>query len=244
MSHQRAARIAAVRIAAIAARTLARRIAVPILVLGLAVAACRPPSPSPDQNGAAPASTGTARAELVLGCISIQAAECRLVAERIVASLPVGRGDPFAIEIQAFPCDIPNAPCPKSLAVRTGKAVVEFLDGGEPLDLTLQGPPERPFIARQDALYLGLSNPSSARVNGAGPFEFEIGHCGLLHVIDFDGSFWLPTGQVDGDSPTIVNSEAGTMRLIGANLAEFRGRSGFTVQLARFPGPKHFWGCD
>ena len=34
------------------------------------------------------------------------------------------------------------------------------------------------------------------------------------------------------------------MRLIAPNLAEFRGDSGFTVQLARFPGPKHFWGCD
>ena len=194
--------------------------------------------------GATTSGTEPARAELVVGCISIQAAECRFVAEQIVRVLPANRGDPFAIEIQAYPCEIPNAPCPQSLAVRTGKAVVEFLDGAEPLELTLKGPPESPVIARQDAMYLALTTPSSPRVNGAGPFDYEMGHCGLLHVIDFDGSFWLPTGQVDGEHPTINNAEAGTMRLIGPNLAEFRGQSGFTVQLARFPGPKHFWGCD
>ena len=79
---------------------------------------------------------------------------------------------------------------------------------------------------------------------GAGPFPFDVGHCGITHVIDFDGSFWVPIGQVDGDHPTIINAERGSMRLLGPNLAEFRGDSGFTVQLARFPGPKHFWGCD
>ena len=63
-------------------------------------------------------------------------------------------------------------------------------------------------------------------------------------MIDFDGSFWLPVGQVDGTSPTIINSESGTMRLLGPNLAQFTGTTGFTVHLARFPGPKHFWGCD
>jgi hypothetical protein len=54
----------------------------------------------------------------------------------------------------------------------------------------------------------------------------------------------VPIGQVDGDHPTIINAESGSMRLLNPNLAEFRGDSGFTVQLARFPGPKHFWGCD
>ena len=66
----------------------------------------------------------------------------------------------------------------------------------------------------------------------------------MSHVIDFDGSFWVPVGQVDGDHATINNAEAGAMRFLAPNRIEFRGDGGFTVQLARFPGPKHFWGCD
>ena len=211
----------------------------------LTLAACQTTAPTPTPSSQPSAGPSEApRQELVVGCISIQAAECRFVADQIVKSLPRGRGAPFAVEIQLYMCELENAPCPPSLDARRGKAVVEFLDEGEPLELTLRGPPESPFIAKQDAFYLGLTNPSSARVNGVGPFEYEMGHCGVLHVIDFDGSFWLPVGQVDGDSPTIVNAESGTMRLLGPSLAEFRGDSGFTVQLARFPGPKHFWGCD
>ncbi|HUQ44638.1 MAG TPA: hypothetical protein VM451_09565 [Candidatus Limnocylindria bacterium] len=135
-------------------------------------------------------------------------------------------------------------PCPKTLGARVRKAVVEFLDGGEPIDLSLHGPPQAPFIEPQDAFYLGLTQPSSPRANGLGPFALDVGHCGISHVIDFDGSFWVPVGQVDGDHATLINSESGTIRILQPNLAEFRGRSGFTVRLARFPGPKHFWGCD
>ena len=228
------------------------------------LAACGSTAPSPPATGAAatgpatgtsapaatePVATLTAtpeapRQELVVGCISIDDAECRFLAQAIVAGLPAERGGPFAVEIQLYPCENQNAPCPRSLSARVGKAVVEFTDGEEPLDLSLKGPPLVPTIEPQDAFYLGLANPSSPRVVGPGPFPFDIGHCGISHVIDFDGSFWLPIGPVDGDHPTIVNAESGSIRLIGANLAEFRGASGFTVQLARFPGPKHFWGCD
>ena len=221
---------------------------------GTSVASPRAASGAPaaaTAGASAPASlpgpTATAEAprqELVVGCISVDDAECRFLAQQIVAALPAARGPAFAVEIQLFACENPDAPCPRSLAARTGKAVVEFLDQEEPLELSLLGPPLTPEITPQDAFYLGLSHPSSPRVAGAGPFPYEIGHCGLSHVIDFDGSYWLPVGPVDGDHPTIFNAEAGQMRLIGPSLAEFRGDSGFVVQLARFPGPKHFWGCD
>lgn len=193
---------------------------------------------------ASPAATEVARQDLVVGCIGIQAAECRFVAEQIVSSLPKGRGAPFAVEVQAYQCENAAVPCPESLVARTGRALVEFLDEGEPIELSLMGPPERLSIALQDAFYLGLTSPSSPRVEGVGPFEYEMGHCGILHVIDFDGSFWLPVGHVDGSHTTVNNSEKGTMRVLGPSVAEFRGESGFTVRLARFPGPKHFWGCD
>jgi hypothetical protein len=196
-------------------------------------------SPSPQVSP-----TAAAREPLVVGCLSVDDAECQLLARQIVAVLPPDRGPAFAVEIQLFPCENAAAPCPRSLAARAGKAVAEFFDGGEPLDYSLKGPPLAPEIAPQDAFYLGLTNPTSTRVGGPGPFPFDLGHCGVTHVIDFDGSFWVPIGQVDGDHPTIINAESGSMRLVGPDLAEFRGDSGFTVQLARFPGPKHFWGCD
>jgi hypothetical protein len=66
----------------------------------------------------------------------------------------------------------------------------------------------------------------------------------LLWHVDFDGSFWLPIGEADGDAPPMINSDTGQMRLLGPNLAEYRNDDGFVVTLARFPGPKHLWLCD
>lgn len=240
------------------------RHAVRALLLGLvvvALAACgtsvaSTPPTTPTGSGGAPSTAApvstvvptptpeTPPRELVVGCMSVEEAECRFLVLQIVPTLPAERGQAFAVEIQLYQCENPNAPCPKSLSARIGKAVIEFLDGEEPIELSLKGPPLSPEMTPQDAFYLGLSHPSSPRVVGGGPFPYEMGHCGVTHVIDFDGSYWLPIGQVDGDHPTIINAESGSMRLIGPQLAEFRGDSNFTVQLARFPGPKHFWGCD
>ena len=36
----------------------------------------------------------------------------------------------------------------------------------------------------------------------------------------------------------------GQMLLLAPALAQYQGAGGFTAQLARFPGPKHFWLCD
>ena len=230
-------------------------------VFAAALAACAtsvttsPPSTT-GPSGAIPATAVPATAsapattdplppqELVLGCLSISDAECRFLAQHVLDVLPPERGRPFAIEIQLHKCENPDIPCPQTLDARQGKAVVEFTDGDEPIDLFLQGPSLAPQIEPIDTFYLGLSQPSSERVVGAGPFPYDMGHCGVTHVVDFDGSYWVPIGQVDGDHPTIINAESGSMRLLNPSLAEFRGDSGFTVQLARFPGPKHFWGCD
>ena len=65
-----------------------------------------------------------------------------------------------------------------------------------------------------------------------------------MPVVDFDGSFWVPVGQVDGEAPGIINSESGQMRLLGPNLAEYSGTKGFSMNLARWPGPKRFFLCD
>jgi hypothetical protein len=234
-----------------------------VLALGLAACGTTPGSAVPttaatggaeagsaSSTPAAPAATATATAEtappreLVLGCLSITDAECRFLAQQVLATLPAERGAPFSIQIQLYQCENPDVPCPQTLDVRQGKAVVEFTDGEMPIDLSLGWPSLAPTIAPIDTFYLGLSHPSSPRVVGGGPFPYDMGHCGLTHVIDFDGSYWVPVGQVDGDHPTVINAESGSMLLINPNLAEFHGDSGFMVQLARFPGPKHFWGCD
>ncbi len=180
---------------------------------------------------------------MVVGCGSIEAAECRFVAEQIGAGLPAFRGRPFTIEITLFGCEN-QAACPKTLAFRDGMAVVEYADGGDPIQLTLHGPPEQPQIAVDaNTAWSGLIQPSSPRVLGPGPVPFEVGHCGLSHVIDFDGSFWVPVGQFDGDASVVINSEPGQMALVGPNLAVYQGAAGFSVQLARFPGAKHFFLC-
>jgi len=188
--------------------------------------------------------TGPGPNAIVIGCASIEAAECQFVVEQIVAGLPAARGRPFSIEVSLYGCENPDA-CPKTLAVRDGVALVDYADGGDPIQLTLKGPPQQPQIAiAANMAWSGLIQPASQRVGGPGPFPFEVGHCGLSHVIDFDGSFWVPVGQLDGDASVVINSESGQMLLLGPNLAVYQGAKGFSAQLARFPGAKRFWLCD
>jgi hypothetical protein len=73
---------------------------------------------------------------------------------------------------------------------------------------------------------------------------FTLGHCGLLHVVDFDGSFWVPVGQLDLEEPANINSSEGQMQLVGPNRALFASGGRVIATLARFPGPKQFWLCD
>lgn len=179
---------------------------------------------------------------MVLGCLSIEPDECAFVAEQVRAELPPARGVPFTIQVQLFGCP-DGEPCPRTLAARDGIVTVEYADRAEPITASVAGPPDAPRFGQQDLGWLGISQPASARVQGTGPFPFDMGHCGLTWKVDFDGSFWVPIGQVDGDDSAIVGNAGGQIRLLGSNHAEFRGDRGFVAQLARFPGPKHIWGC-
>ena len=179
---------------------------------------------------------------MVLGCLSIEPDECAFVAEQVRAELPPARGVPFTIQVQLFGCP-DGEPCPRTLAARDGIVTVEYADRAEPITASVAGPPDAPRFGQQDLGWLGISQPASARVQGTGPFPFDMGHCGLTWKVDFDGSFWVPIGQVDGDDSAIVGNASGQIRLLGSNHAEFRGDRGFVAQLARFPGPKHIWGC-
>lgn len=206
------------------------------MLVGLASTCSPSPSSSPPGEEAAPAGP-------VLGCLSIEQAECEFVAQQVAAALPAARGVPFAIIVQLNGCP-KVAPCARTLGVREGGGVTaEYVDGGEPVQLSIKGPPQAPRFDEADMSWSGLQQPSSLRVAGVGPFPFTLGHCGLVWQVDFDGSFWVPIGQVDGDAPEIINSDSGEMRLLGPNLAEYRNAAGFTATLARFPGPKHVWLC-
>jgi hypothetical protein len=176
----------------------------------------------------------------VLGCISIEPAECQSVVDLVIERLPEERGTPFAILVNLYGC---GAPCAKSLDARQGAVTVEYADGGEPIEATVHGPADAPVFGEIETAWSGLIEPTSAHVVGLGPFAHDLGHCGLLWQVDFDASFWLPVGQVDGDAADLVNAGSGEMALLGPNFAQYGADSGFTVQLARFPGPKHVFLC-
>lgn len=171
-------------------------------------------------------------------------AECRRVAARIVEALPPERGAPFAIEIHLFRCADDSPACAKSLLARRGRAIVEYPNGGEPMAFSLAGTPAAPLIELDESTWSGPIQPSSPRAGGPGPFLFDSGHCGLLHMVDFDGSFWVPVGEVPGDGQALGNQERGTITLVGPNLAEYNGTAPFEVRLARFPGAKQVFLCD
>jgi hypothetical protein len=207
------------------------------MFIGIAVglAGCMPSASTvPSVGEAAPPA-------FVVGCLSIEQAECEFVAEQVKAVLPGDRGAPFAIQINLYGC--PNdGPCPRSLAVRDGTVTAEYLDGRDPIALSVAGPPQAPRFGPLEMGWSGLLEPSSPRVDGAGPFPFDVGHCGLAWQVDFDGSFWLLVGQVDGDASPIINNDSGRIRLLAPNLAEYRNGD-FVANLARFPGPKHVFLC-
>jgi hypothetical protein len=216
------------------------------LVIAAALAACQPTDPSPSPTlpvGSPTPSEAAPDPEVILGCVSIEAAECQFVLEQILAVLPEPRGAPATVQVVLAGCANPGV-CPRTLAIRDGQAVVEYIDGDDPIQLALQGPAQAPQIAEVEGFWSDLIQPGTPPIGGFAPVAFEIGHCGLSHVVDFDGAFWVPVGQVDGDAPGFRNAESGQIRLVGPNLAEYQGPDGFRVSLARFPGPKHFFMCD
>jgi hypothetical protein len=209
-----------------------------LLVATLVAAAACDPNPSASPATGEPA----AAPQFILGCLSIEAAECAFVAQKALVLIPAGRPDPFAIEIELFGCGGP-APCAKTLAARQGQLTIEIADGGEPIQVGLAGTPEAPQFQVAAPAWSGLIQPTSKRAGGPGPFPFEVGHCGLTWQVDFDGSFWVPVGQLDGDAAVVINQERGQIRLLAPNLAEYRNANRFIAQLARFPGPKHVFLC-
>lgn len=211
---------------------------VALALAGVVLSACGPTSTTP-----APTSADVSVvAGVVIGCLSFEQTECEDVAAQILRVIPVGRGVPFSMVLQLNDCQDAEA-CPKSLLARDGQGTVEFSDGAEPIVLSLAGPPAAARLQPIDAAWSGLQQPQSLRVVGRGPFQFQLGHCGLTWQVDFDGSFWVPVGQIDGGHPAIINADTGQMLLLGPTLAVYSDSSGFTAELQRFPGQKRVFLC-
>lgn len=61
------------------------------------------------------------------------------------------------------------------------------------------------------------------------PSPYEVGHCGLIHVVEFDGSFWdvdPPTLTDDENSHFGINSDMGTVTLVNRDVAIYRSSPG------------------
>jgi hypothetical protein len=198
------------------------------------VGACTPtasPTPEP-QPPAAPQ---------IVACVGLPDGQCNAIAVRVKAILPAARGLPARIEIVRASCDGP--PCvPGDIA---GQATAEWVDGGNPVTVSFMGAAAALRLdVVEGATWSGVVTPRSARVAPGAAVPFTLGHCGLLHVVDFDGSFWVVIGQLDPDAPEVLNAVEGQMRLVAPNRAQFSSGGKLIATLARWVGPKHFWLCD
>jgi len=191
----------------------------------------------------------------IVGCANVVVTECDAIVGSILAATPGERTSPTVVEIELF-CteasgDEAPASCPHSLSARAGMATIEFGDGLQPLQFTVSGSADSPTV---ESVALGacppfcweLSTPVSPKVTGTGPFEFQVGHCGLNHFNDFDGSFWVVAGFVSGDAANSGVFGGGRMHVIDADTVFYRhepsdGGEAFFARLERLPGPKFIW---
>jgi len=78
--------------------------------------------------------------------------------------------------------------------------------------------------------------PTSGRVEPGVTYRFAAPHCGLDWLVDFDGSFWEPT-YPRGDKPDYaINSDLGTMTLVGSDEARYVASDASHVSLTRIDG--------
>ena len=79
-------------------------------------------------------------------------------------------------------------------------------------------------------------------------YRFDVPHCGLDWMLDFDGSFWRP---LDPNLPEpkaawafLINADRGTIELVATNTAEYVSSTRHHVMLARLDGPVVTELCD
>lgn len=93
---------------------------------------------------------------------------------------------------------------------------------------------------------IGGERPCSQNVEGGKAYAFQVLHCGLIWVVDFDGSYWdvdKATMTEDEDGRFGINSDEGTMTLEGTNVAVYRSLRGGEATLHRHVGAPRFFLC-
>ncbi len=88
--------------------------------------------------------------------------------------------------------------------------------------------------------------PESARAVLGTASPFDVGHCGLSHIVDFDGSFWDvdPATMTNAENSQFgINADRGTMTLVAADRAVYKSWTGGEAILHRHIGEKRFSGC-
>ena len=85
----------------------------------------------------------------------------------------------------------------------------------------------------------GLLVPTSAPVAPGRSYPFQVDHCGLLHVVDFSGSYWVvdETTLSAGERGQFgINANEGTMTLVDSETAVFRSGVRGEATLRRYVG--------
>jgi hypothetical protein len=108
-------------------------------------------------------------------------------------------------------------------------------------------------LSRRDPPQIPIAQPTST---GPGPrsadaflgdrYAYQVGHCGLRHVVDFDKSYWdvdERTLTQDDDQRFGINSDEGTITLVSTDVAVYRSSRGGEATLRRHDGPKSFFLC-
>jgi hypothetical protein len=84
------------------------------------------------------------------------------------------------------------------------------------------------------------------------PQRFELGHCGLMSPIDFDGSLWDPIAGDDGAGGPLTDEHQGelinatrvALTLIEPDVVRLETPLGAVLTLARHPGARPYSLCD
>ena len=80
--------------------------------------------------------------------------------------------------------------------------------------------------------------PRSGRAERGVVYRFEVPHCGLDWLVDFDGSFWEPIYPMPDSKPDYaINSDIGTITLVGTEEARYMSSTDEQVSLFRVEGP-------
>lgn len=90
--------------------------------------------------------------------------------------------------------------------------------------------------------------PRSGRAERGVVYRFEVPHCGLGWLVDFDGSFWEGRSSIFGDdwipADEIPDGDIGTIEFVGHDGARYEASDGTWTLLSRIDGPVVRQPCD